>query len=492
MAEYAPQIDYTSRDYYAIRADLLSNIQRFAPQWTSRDPNDLGIVLLELFAYMGDIMSFYIDRAANESFLSTATQRSSIISLANMFGYTPNMGISASADLTFKNNHATDTIRIMPGLTVSTSTASDSAATQLEFETMNTSYVDVAAGGTAVISAREGRTVSYEELSYSFNGLPNQVFKLAEKKIELYTMGVYVDDVPYLRVENLIDSDGSAAVYTSFVDSDGNTYVAFGDNIGGRIPPKGSIVSTTYRVVNGAAGNVAANSINYITSTYTKPDGSDASGLTVTNASAAAGGTDPESTTSVRINTPRSMRAINRAVTAEDYAGLASQVVGVGKTSADASVYSNIILYMSLAGSSGLDGAGSPLSIWDTYQTDVENYLANKVAPGASVTVLPPTMVPVDIEVTIQVNGTYSQSTVKTATENSIKDLLAYDNVSFGQMVSQQDLALAIGLTNGVLYSSIQNLYVHGSPAGIGDIQCAIGEIPYLNTITVHANGGIV
>ena len=65
---YVPQVDYTSRDFLSISSDMKALIANFAPQWTSRDSSDFGIVLIELFSYMGDLLNYSIDRAANESF----------------------------------------------------------------------------------------------------------------------------------------------------------------------------------------------------------------------------------------------------------------------------------------------------------------------------------------------------------------------------------------------------------------------------------------
>ena len=78
MASYVPSVDYTSRDYSAILSDMTSLIPNFTSNWTNRDPADFGMVLLELFAYMGDLLSYYIDRAANEAMITTATQRQSL------------------------------------------------------------------------------------------------------------------------------------------------------------------------------------------------------------------------------------------------------------------------------------------------------------------------------------------------------------------------------------------------------------------------------
>ena len=81
MANYVPQIDYTSRDFSAIKQDMIDLIPNFVPQWISRDPSDFGIALIELFSYMGDLINYYIDRSANESFITTASQRESVLQL---------------------------------------------------------------------------------------------------------------------------------------------------------------------------------------------------------------------------------------------------------------------------------------------------------------------------------------------------------------------------------------------------------------------------
>ena len=75
-------IDYTGRDYYSLREDLIARIQDRIPEWTASDPADFGVALVEAFSYMGDMISFYIDRTANESFIQTATQRDSILNIA--------------------------------------------------------------------------------------------------------------------------------------------------------------------------------------------------------------------------------------------------------------------------------------------------------------------------------------------------------------------------------------------------------------------------
>lgn len=99
-------IDYTSRDYYSLRAALIARLQDRIPEWTGNDPADFGVALVEAFAYLGDVSSYYIDRIANENFLNTATQRKSLLALAGNYGYTPSGYRSAYTTIKFTNNLA--------------------------------------------------------------------------------------------------------------------------------------------------------------------------------------------------------------------------------------------------------------------------------------------------------------------------------------------------------------------------------------------------
>lgn len=67
----------------------------------TRDTDDFTIALLDGWATVADILTFYQERIANESYLRTATERRSIIELARLIGYQPHPGVSASTSLAF-------------------------------------------------------------------------------------------------------------------------------------------------------------------------------------------------------------------------------------------------------------------------------------------------------------------------------------------------------------------------------------------------------
>ncbi len=68
---------------------------------TTRAETDLSIVLLDAWATVADVLTFYQERIANEGYLRTATERRSILELARLVGYTLRPGVAASVYLAF-------------------------------------------------------------------------------------------------------------------------------------------------------------------------------------------------------------------------------------------------------------------------------------------------------------------------------------------------------------------------------------------------------
>ena len=68
---------------------------------TTRDTADPSIALMDAWAVVADVLSFYEERIANEGYLPTAVERRSILELAGLIGYTLRPGVSASVYLAF-------------------------------------------------------------------------------------------------------------------------------------------------------------------------------------------------------------------------------------------------------------------------------------------------------------------------------------------------------------------------------------------------------
>ena len=97
-----PVIDYTSRDFNSIRDDLIDYAKRYYPN-TFKDFSESGFgsMMVDSTAYIGDILSFYLDYSVNESFLDTAIEYENILKLGRQMGYRFNPSAASAGEATF-------------------------------------------------------------------------------------------------------------------------------------------------------------------------------------------------------------------------------------------------------------------------------------------------------------------------------------------------------------------------------------------------------
>lgn len=81
-------IKYTSRDFESIRNDLIEHAKRYYPD-TFKDFSEasFGALMVDSVAYIGDILSFYLDYQANESFLDTSIEYNNVLRHGKALGY---------------------------------------------------------------------------------------------------------------------------------------------------------------------------------------------------------------------------------------------------------------------------------------------------------------------------------------------------------------------------------------------------------------------
>jgi predicted phage baseplate assembly protein len=126
----------------------------------------------------------------------------------------------------------------------------------------------------------------------------------------------------WLPQRDLLSSDAFAPEFVAEVDDASRATLRFGDGEHGARPAPGVALAATYRIGNGAAGNVGAGSIQHIV----LDDPGLADGVeAVRNPLSARGGTDPESLERVRVDAPDAFKTLDRAVTPEDYATIAQR-----------------------------------------------------------------------------------------------------------------------------------------------------------------------
>jgi hypothetical protein len=463
----APPIDYTDKDFASLRQALLDLAVYRLPEWTDRSPADLGVLLVDLFSYMGDVISYYQDRLAGEAFLDTAVERRSVMYLLRLIGYELAAPTAAAAELDLVFNAPGQgqptTVTVPNRAQFAAKTASTTATTVTPaFEYLGPDLtVDLAGAGVTAradgklvlsrLPVRHSQSVRGEVLG-STTGEPNQRFALSGVPVQVDTLVVTVDEgagpVTWTRRANLayhVADDGQVVPsgpdsrdYLVQTDENGVASVVFGDGVFGRRPPAGSSnVRADYSVGGGIDGNVAAGSIA-VTKTQI-------AGLaSVSNPLPAVGGADAEPVDrAVRLG-PQAFRSGDRAVTLNDYTALALQAGGVAKVRARSTGWNRVDLYVA---PEGTVVAPCPPAL----KQRLVGYFDTRRMVGTSVRVLDAVPVPIDITVQVVPEPHYDPGNVQARAQASVEGVIAFSAVDFGRPLYLSKIYEAVEALDGVL-----------------------------------------
>lgn len=472
--------DYTSRDFVSIRQDLINRASRIIPEWSGDDASEFANMFVDLWAYMGDILHFYIDRAASETFLATATQRESVIALANLLDYKPASARSARGTVTVKINSVptNQNTYSIPQYTVFTGYDSEKNAYKYY---LSSALSSASVGEQRTGSLVQGEIITGESLGKS-TGAINQSVILTKTNVDNDSISVYVYEGPvvdgvatavqYLYAEHISSAGAVDKVFTTITTSDGYTKIKFGNGFNGAVPSTSAEITASYRTTDGEMGNLPANSITVVSgdaSTY----------VTILSSSQMSGGSDVESMASIKTNVSRLYRTQDRAVSLQDYKDLTLQISGVSKATA---------VYAGGSGSASCNGASvtiypaphqssyppEPTSgsviieIPNSITESIETYFSTRAMAGVTATVVNPANIgsvdryiectPVYVGMTVHLLPTYVQSWVKTEVDAAIRSILSFDNVSFGQILSAGQVYRAALSVAGVDYVTLTNM----------------------------------
>jgi baseplate J-like protein len=485
-------IDYMARDAGSFLQSMRALIPAKLPEWTEYESEaDFGNVLLELFAHMGDILSYYQDRVANESFLGTAQERRSVSQHLRLIGYTLSTAAPASATLTLSVPPEVTDVTIRRGDAFASTGQRDKPSVRFEYTREQLLKINFAAIPVDPATNRklfvgvpveEGRLIKEEILGTS-PGTPNQRYKLTHAKMILRSLGQgqkvnrdiilttelgQTKDEWVLR-ESLAFSREGQKDFTIDVDEDDRATVMFGDGALGAIPATGSIIKVSYRVGGGPQGNVLPETIQTII---------DATelvllGAEVTNPGAATGGAERESIEHAVSHAPQVFRSLKRAVTAQDYEALALDFKGVGKVLAEGTSWNVVTLFVAPAG-------GGHVS--DVLEANLLAYFEDKRPISTIIEIEDVDYVPIYVTAEVGVKGYYNRDDVKEHVQQAVSKLLAFENVDFQQTVYLSKFYEAIEAIEGIAFVNISEFRREGQSSGIvepsGKIELGAHEIP--------------
>jgi len=337
MNESGRNLDYTDRDFDALRARLIALARSAFPQWTDFELASFGNVLIEMFAFVGDVLAHYQDGQARETRLTTATQRRSVIALAKMLGYRLPGASAATARISFRAlTPPRAGVRIPAGTVVRTQEVVD----PVRFVLLDAVHIPAGSTAAVLVDAEQAR---WHERLVQATGEP--------------ALEVYLEQTPYLDGSLRIEQNGnswrevesflgSAALDRHFVvdvDERDRARVRFGDGVAGAVPA-GSL-RFFYKTGGGPEGNVEAERLTVLERAVIDEMGYPVR-LQVHNPEPASGGTSRQSVAAAKLLIPERLRANTRSVCREDFEIHARELPAVARalmltSNEDASIEEN-------------------------------------------------------------------------------------------------------------------------------------------------------
>ena len=321
----ADRLRVTELDFDTIK----NNLKTFLSQqsvFTDYDFEGSGLnILLDILAYNTHYNAYYLNMAANESFMDTALLRSSAVSHAKLLNYTPHSAVSPVATINFT---------VLSGTTTSGSMTIPAGYYFLSELIDGKSYNFVVNEDVTVTKSNdtyyfenlelyEGQRISYV-FNYSQSSNPKQIFVLPDINVDTRTLKVVVapsstssSSTRYNPVTDILDVGSTSEVFFIEENLAGKFQIYFGNDVVGKKLPDGAVVTVSYVITNGGAANKANNYISLQPLTDTL--GTSYSNFIINPLFSASGGAARESVDSIKFSATSQFSTQNRLVTFKDY-----------------------------------------------------------------------------------------------------------------------------------------------------------------------------
>ena len=95
------EVNYLGRDFTDIRENLIEFAKSYFPnQYNDFNEASPGMMFVEMAAYVGDVLNYYVDNQFRETLLQFAEERKNVLAIAQSYGYKPKLATPASVELT--------------------------------------------------------------------------------------------------------------------------------------------------------------------------------------------------------------------------------------------------------------------------------------------------------------------------------------------------------------------------------------------------------
>lgn len=326
-------IQNSELDFFEIKSQLKTYLKK-QPEFFDYDFNGSGLSnILDVLAHNTHINGLIANMAINESFLSSAQLRSSVVSHAEALGYLPKSMTSATAIVSLSISDYADGPDI---ITLPVGTEFTASVEEVQYTFTNSeyctalkdgdNYVFKTSSGSTDIFLKEGRVknktfIVGDVSDHSVYVIPDETVDTSTMVVDVYENYLSLVPLTYSDINTVSTVTDESRVFIIRETSNGYYEVFFSDgNILGQAPSAGNKIEINYIASSGEV----ANGGKKFSSVFSSGNRS----LEITTVAPSAGGSEKESSASIKLNAPRSYSAQNRLVTADDYTSMIQNLYG--------------------------------------------------------------------------------------------------------------------------------------------------------------------
>lgn len=326
MAIFNSWITPLQRSYQTIKNQILESLKTKVPEITDRSEGNIFVIIISIFSAIAEVIHYYIDNTARESFFVSARRLSSVYKHARLVDYHIKAAHPATVDLiiTRSNSEPISSNLLIP---VNTQFVSNDGKVWL-----STVAVNWRAGTYSVVVPVSQKERSAENINLGNIVDPDSIVELneiaANKQYVEGSMTLLVNSVLWTLVETFAYSGPNDKVYKVELNEEFEPVIVFGDGKFGMKPTVGNSVRATYYITEGSEGNIASGMFSTVPATIKNI----VLDSIVTNSIPASGGTDYEDFASLKEHVPLSIKTLGVAITKDDWEALVKLVPGVNKS----------------------------------------------------------------------------------------------------------------------------------------------------------------
>lgn len=459
------------RSYQQIKAKLVESLMGLKDSQgqkliTDYSEGNILIIILSLFAAIAEVLHYYVDNMARETFLSTARRYDSVVKHGALVDYHARAAIAATVDVILSRSITGNSIGAkltIPQGTLFTDSNGNSWLSARDvtwYSNVTTCKVPIIQHEKYTASALNNMVIpSGDRVILNLGTLPNG------KYYEQGSMSLQIGGETWVLVDTFAKSKPTDKHFMVSVDEALNPYIMFGDGTFGKKPAAGAkITNVVFYLTNGTQGNVKSNTITSVPSVIS----SSITDATVSNAYDAGGGSNYENFTMLKEHIPLSVKTLGVAITKEDFESLAMLVDGVNKAKADYECGRKLTIYISPDG-----GAVASSELINR----VYNLLSQRAPMTTWLKVKSAGKVQIILEMDVTGKKSYKTAEIQTQILTALYNAYSPEQAQIGGSVRVSDIYALIDNLSTVDYLHLTKFYIKPWPTTIyGNKELNLGQ----------------